>query len=116
MKLPPIHEDVQIILVLLLIAALIISIIFAAAAVYDYLKVERLTSVELHKEFIDNCIPSTDMPEDPTLFINNGTHTYQLQTCRWIGTNGVNMSDILWDNFINIFNEDRYGPNLILND
>ena len=74
------------------------------AALYGYDKPETLSSVELYKDLIDNCIPSSDIPEDPTIFINNGTHSFQLQTCRWNGTNGVNMSKVLWNNFINTFN------------
>ena len=76
------------------------------AAVYHYETHEELTSVEHYKDIIDNCIPSSDVPLDPSIFINNGTHTFQLQTCRWNGTNGVNMSDVLWESLINTFDNE----------
>lgn len=74
------------------------------APIYDYDKPKKLSSVELHKDLIENCVPSSDIPADPIISINNGTHSFQLQTCRWNGTNGVNMSEILWSNLINTFN------------
>ena len=73
-------------------------------ALYDYDKPEKLSSVELYKDLIDNCVPSSDIHVDSTISINNGTHSFQLQTCRWNGTNGINMSEILWSNLINTFN------------
>lgn len=88
---------------LLILFLIILSNVFVFVA---YNTPEKLSSVERYKDLIENCIPSSDKPADPTIFINNGTHTFQLQTCRWNGTNGINMSEILWDNLRNTFNNE----------